>query len=381
MPRRRIAIVQPYISQYRTAFFQRLAMDLSDRGVELVVAHGDAHGDQAVRADTASLETAVHLRQRTFRIGSRTLVHRDLGELARNCDALVLEQALHNVELYTTLLNPRRTPAIALWGHTYTHLRTAGWARKVATGALTRRAHWFFAFTQAGADHEVSQGFPAERITMVYHSIDTSALREARTRVAEDRLQAFRERHRLVPGRTAVYLGGLDTIKRTGFLLAAAASVARRLPGFRLLVAGDGTERHLVEQAAARGAETVYLGNVFDDEKRALLGQAADLMLAPGAVGLCAVVSFALQTPVVTVPRPDHGPEFEYLENGRNCLIAPDDVESFAQTVADALCDPTLLARLKKGCEADAGFYTLERFSSSFADGVVRMLETDGRCP
>ncbi|WP_225097423.1 glycosyltransferase family 4 protein [Streptomyces sp. CoH27] len=294
---------------------------------------------------------------------------------------MVLEQALQNLDLYTALLGPRRTPAIALWGHTYTRLRTAGRVRRAATAAITRRAGWFFAFTPAGADHEVSQGFPADRITVVHHTIDTTALREARARVAEDRLQAFRERHRLVPGRTAVYLGGLDTIKRTRFLLAAAASIARRLPGFRLLVAGDGAERHLVEQADARGEETVYLGNVFDDEKRALLGQAADLMLAPGAVGLCAVVSFALQTPVVTVPQLGHGPEFEYLEHGRNSLIAPNDVESFARTVADALCDPTLLGRLKKGCEADARIYTLERFSASFADGVVRMLEVNGRYP
>jgi glycosyltransferase involved in cell wall biosynthesis len=356
-------------------------MDLSDREVDLVVAHGDAYGYQAVRADSARLECSVRLPQRTLRIGSRTIVHRDLSSLAKDCDALVLEQALHNLDLYTVLLDPRRTSTIALWGHTYTSLRTAGWFRKAATAAITRRAHWFFAFTPAGADHEVSQGFPAERITVVHHSIDTAALRAARAQVREDRLQAFRSRYQLVPGRTAIYLGGLDTAKRTGFLLEAAASVARRLPGFRLLVAGDGTERHLVEQAHARGEEIVYLGNVFDDEKRALLGAAADVMLAPGAVGLCAVVSFALQTPVVTVPLPGHGPEFEYLEDGRNALISLDSVEVFSQTVADALRDPTLLERLKRGCADDAGIYTLERFSTSFADGVVRMLDSSRRCP
>lgn len=378
---RRITIVHPYLPHYRIGFFQQLADDLHDRGVELVVAHGDPLGDQAARADTASLEGAIHLRQRTLRLGLRTLVHHHLDGLAKHSDAVVFEQALHNLALYPLLLSPRRVPVVALWGHAYTCLRSAGRVQRAATAAVTRRAQWFFAYTPTGAEQVAGDGLPPERITVLNHSVDTAALSGARARVGAQRLQAFRERYQLMPGRTAIYLGGLDASKRTSFLLAAAQSVARQLPGFRLLVAGNGAQRHLVEEAAEHGGETVYLGNVFGDGDRALLGAAADLMLAPGAVGLCAAVSFALRTPVVTVPWPGHGPEFEYLKHGQNALISPNGVDAFCETVVKVLQDPRLLDRLKKGCEEEARKYTMEQTSLRFADGVVRMLSVAGRRP
>lgn len=381
MNRLRVTIVQPYLPHYRIEFFQRLSADLWDRGIELVVAHGDPHGDQAVRADKTSLEGAVHLRQHTVRLGSRTLVCRSLDGLAQRSDALVLEQALHNLESYPLLFSPRRSRPVAMWGHTYTCLRTGSRPQKAATAAVTRRARWFFAYTPTGAAHLASVGFPSERITTVYNSVDTLALKAARQKVGEEGVRAFRDRYRLAAGRTAVYLGGLDTPKRTAFLLSAAALVAQRLPGFRLLVAGDGAQRHLVEEAAVRNEEIVYLGNVFRDHERALIGAAGDVMMAPGAVGLCAVVSFAIKTPIITVPWPSHGPEFEYLQHGRNALFSSNDVDSFAQTVAETLCDTELLNRLTKGCEEDAEIYTLANSTARFANGVEQMLASDGRHP
>jgi glycosyltransferase involved in cell wall biosynthesis len=212
----------------------------------------------------------------------------------------------------------------------------------------------------------------------VQNAIDASELREAADALPESELAAFRAEHGLTPGRTGLFIGALSPSKRLPFLVEAAEAIAGRLPGFRLLVAGAGREHGLVEAAAARTPAVVPVGPVFGARK-ALLGAAADVLLMPGLVGLCAVDSFVLGTPIVTTRWPWHAPEFEYLDDGRNALIAPDDPRRYADTVADLLEDPERLGALQRGCRASALRYTVEEMSRRFADGLVRMFQDAGR--
>lgn len=379
MTPRRILIVQPYVPGYRVPFFRQLASDLRGNGVELTVAYGSATGDLARRGDALALPGAVALSQKTVRLGGRTLLWRRLGDLARRCDAVILEQALHNLETYRLIAAARLHcgPPIGLWGHGRTYGRRPTAAARAAKDTLTRSADWFFAYTEAGARHVVRVGLPAERVTVVRNSVDTTALQAAQAWIAPERVQAFRAQHGLIPGRTAYFLGGLDTPKRIPFLMAAAELTARRLPGFRLLIAGDGAQRPLVEQAAARaGSAVVCLGPVRDDDDKALLGLVSDVLLMPGAVGLSAVDSLALSTPLVTTPDGAHGPEFDYLEPGRNALVVPGGEVEFAYAVATLLNSPDELAALRQAGRQDAAHYSSEAMSARFAYGALRLLGT-----
>ena len=379
MTPRRVLIVQPYIPEYRVPFFRRLAAELHGHGVALTVAHGRPTRTQAQRGDTGVLPGALALPQHTFRLGSRTLLWRRLGDLARHCDAVVLEQALHNLDAYPLLAGARLRggPAVCLWGHgrTYGHRPTA--VERTVKDLLTRRADWFFAYTDAGARHVVRGGLPAERVTVVRNSVDTSALRAALARITPERLQAFRTRHGLAVGRTAFFLGGLDASKRIPFLITAAELTARRLPGFRLLVAGDGAHRRFVERAAARpGSPVVSLGPVPDAEGKAMLGAACDVLLMPGAVGLAAVDSLALSTPLITTPCAAHGPEFDYLEHDRNALVVPGREAGYADAVASLLADPGRLSALRRAAREDALLYSGEAMSARFTKGLMQVIGT-----
>ncbi|MEZ0092395.1 glycosyltransferase family 4 protein [Streptacidiphilus sp. EB129] len=369
---RRALVVQPYVPHYRVPFFERLATELRSHEVDLTVAHGEPSAALAARDDAAALDGAHLLRQTSFRMGRRTLFWRHLSELASRADAVVLEQALHNLDAYPLLINPRSAPAVALWGHGRTYNKASGVLTRTLNRRLTHRADWFFAYTQGGADHLAAGGFPSERITVVRNSTDTAPLREALAAVTPEQVERFASDHGVVPERTALFLGSLDESKRIPYLLEAVQHTARLLPGFTLLVAGDGPQRPLVESAAARHKELVYLGPVFGRE-RALLGAVAQLMLMPGLVGLCAVDSFALATPMVTTHWPYHGPEFEYLEHGRNSLIVAGGPERYAEEVVHALSRPDLLARLRDGCAVDADRCTVREMSRRFAGGVLRM--------
>ncbi|MER7169939.1 glycosyltransferase family 4 protein [Streptomyces mesophilus] len=363
---RRVALVLPYLTAYRLPFLAQLRQELSAAEVELTVAHGRPTGYGATRGDELVLPGAAPLRQRVLRAAGRELVwHQGLGGLVRGHDAVVLPQALNNLRVYP-LLARRRIP-VGLWGHGHTHVSAHGRAEQRAKAALTRRADWFFAYTEAGATYARGAGLAAERITVVQNALDSTTLATARDAVGEGEVRELRERYGLQPGRTALYIGAVDELKRIPFLLACAEEIAARVPGFRLVVAGDGRQRDLVESSPV----AVYVGPA-DPAQKARLGALADVMLVPGAVGLCAVDSFALRTPLVTTPWPYHGPEFGYLEHGRNALVVPDT--AYAEQVAELLARPRQLAALRRACRCDAPRYTTEGMAARFATGIDGLL-------
>ncbi|WP_234542738.1 glycosyltransferase family 4 protein [Streptomyces shenzhenensis] len=377
--------MQPYISHYRVPFFHRLAGDLHrELGADLIVAHGSpppAQGSGSVQ-DADELESAVSVVQHSWRIAGLPVRVRRLGHLPRSSDVVIVEQALQNLETFPLLARGllRRAgagsgPALGMWGHGRTYDKQAGPLLRTAKRFLTSQVSWFFAYTAGGADHVAAGGFPRDRITVVRNATDTTALAAARNAVTDEQVADFCSRFGLVPERTGLYLGGFHASKRIPFLMEAVGHIVERVPEFRLLVAGDGPCRPLIESSAAGGDGVVYVGPVHD-ERRALLGAASRLMLMPGLVGLCAVDSFALRTPLVTTDSPRHSPEFEYLDHGRNSMVVTGGPEQYAEAVVRTLTSPGLMARLQQGCASDADKYTVEGMSARFTEGVAGLLRT-----
>lgn len=383
MHRRRITIVQPYIPPYRVPFFRRLAADLHGQlGAELTVAHGSPPPATGCDRDdgTLALEGAVVLSERSWQIGGLPVRVRRLGDLPTGRTFSSWDRLSR-----TWRPTPARQRIVAagagrMWacpGHVgpWSDLpqggrpsAPGGQAGSHPAGVMVFRLH------SGGADHVAAGGFPRDRITVVRNSTDTTALVAARNAVTDAQVAEFASQHGLVPDRTGLYLGGFHASKRIPFLLEAVAHIVKRMPDFRLLVAGDGACRSSVESSAARGDGVVYVGPVHDD-RRALLGAASRLMLMPGLVGLCAVDSFALRTPLVTTDWPGHSPEFEYLEHGRNAMVASGGPEQYAEAVVRTLSSPELMARLQRGCVSNSGNYTVEEMSARFAAGVAELLE------
>ncbi|MEU6846685.1 glycosyltransferase [Streptomyces sp. NPDC046716] len=177
----------------------------------------------------------------------------------------------------------------------------------------------------------------------------------------------MRSRFGLRAGLTGLYVEAVDGGARVAFLLAAADRAAALLPGFRLVVAGDGELR---EAAERHGAHVVCVAGAAGDDDKALLGAVADVLLAPGAVGALAADSFALRTPLVITERAGTGPGFGCLEDGRNAVVAPDDPDAYGAAVAELLTRPRRLACLRRACRAEAQRYTVEGRTARAAYGV-----------
>jgi glycosyltransferase involved in cell wall biosynthesis len=367
-----VTVLHPWMPQYRVSFFVRLVDALRNDGISLQVLHGSPPPDVSARRDALDVPWARELPTQFIRVGGRDLAYHRLRNIARGSSLLILEQAIRNLETYPLLLRALLGgPNVAFWGHGRTYTKHHGTAEERVKQWLTKRGCWFFAYTQGGAQFVIDSGFPAQRVTVVQNSVDTDEIRRLVGALPLEALQRFRVQHGLTAGRTALYIGGLDADKRVAFLLEAADLIRREFPDFRLLVAGDGSDRHLVERPS--GGTVIYLGRVFGVEK-ALLGRASSLMLMPGRVGLGVVDAFALGTPLFTTAWPYHAPEVEYLEHNVNGFIAEDNVEAFAAAVTEHLRHPERLRRLVDGCARSAETHTLDVMVENFRAGVVRAL-------
>jgi glycosyltransferase involved in cell wall biosynthesis len=374
-----VLIVEEYIPEYRRRFFELLEAALAPESIRLTVAAGPPSGAGASRGDAAAeLPFVRRVPAPSVSVAGRRLTFRRLSALAHDSSLVVVDQALRHLENYPLLLRQRRGPKVALWGHGTRHAKPATRVERLLERRVTRLAHWFFAYTQRGADHVAAAGFPAERITVVQNTFDVGELTKLRKGVSPAEQQRLRDELRLPARNVCLYIGALDPSKRVGFLLEACSTVASRIPDFALVVAGEGPERGVVEAATGSSPWLRYVGRATGAQK-ARLGAVSDVLLMPGSVGLVAVDSFALETPIVTTRWPYHGPEMDYLEDGVNARISGYDVSEFARTVEEVLLAPDELTRLKSACAAASARYSLENMVTKFAGGVIAALRTPRR--
>ena len=245
-------------------------------------------------------------------------------------------------------------------------------ARRHLKQYLTRRSQWFFAYTQAGADHVIANGFPATRVSVLNNTIDTDSLRRDLDTISDDNVDAFSRRHGLTHGRTALFIGGVDRAKGIEYLLESAQFAAQMLPGFILMVGGAGAQLGDVQAAERSGAPVRALGRL-DGPDKALALRAADVLALPSSIGLVAVDSLLSGVPIVTRDNSTHGPENDYLEDGVTSIWIRSDADAseYALALVNLLEAPAKLATMRQECLREAPKYSLDLMVDAFVEGVL----------
>lgn len=372
-----VVIVQEYIPHYREPFFMVMHQEAAKVGIDVKVVSGTP-GLLGKRNDSVDLSFGVTLPQREYRLAGRRLTFRRISAVTADADLVVLEQARRNADAYRALARSRcNRPMIALWGHGRDYTRKATRLDRAAQRWLTQRADWFFAYTRGGAETVTGDGFRHDRVTVVQNATDTATLKRELADVGDAEVEAFGASYDL-RGKTALFMGALDESKRLYFLRDAVSNAYRLDSDVRLLIGGDGPLRTEVAAWERQLDWLSYLGPVRGRD-RALAGKAAQVLAMPGRVGLVAVDSFALKTPIVTTNWPWHAPEFEYLENGRNAVIAQDSIEAYAPSLLETLRDKQVIAHMSRSCALDSEIYTIEAMAGNFLKGIIRALEAGPR--
>lgn len=368
---RKLLVILPASTAYRAPFFDLVIPRLATHGIQLTVAHGGISKSFSQRGDVVDQPWSVRVRTRTRDASNQPWALRRWRDAEAKPDLVIVQQAIKNLETYPLIARQRLNgPSVAMWGHGKTYSTPQGRAASLLKQWLVRRCDWFFAYTEAGAAFVAEHGFPPDHISVLRNTIDTHALQRELAAVTESEVSEFREQNDLVPGRTALFLGGVDEKKGINFLLSSATVTARRLPGFKLLIAGDGSLSPQCRAAQADGAPIRVLGRVHGQEK-ALTLRAADVLAIPEWIGLVAVDSLVAGVPIVSTIHPSHSPEAEYLTNGKTAVFVDHEVSGYAEAVANLLIDNERRAAMTQACIRESEKYSLEEMAHSFIKGVL----------
>ena len=223
---------------------------------------------------------------------------------------------------------------VLFWGH--------GWL-KPESGLKTRirlaffgLADRFMTYSERGMRMGIAAGYPREKVSVIYNSLDVAKADAIVARIASGELASVRPQSFFADGQRPVVICTARLTEKCRFdlLIDAAALLAERGFPINVLLVGDGPQRPVLEEQARRlGVATHFFGACYDEETTGQLIYHADATVSPGKIGLTAMHSLMYGTPAITHNDLDEQmPEVEAIEDGRTGLL-------FRRNDATALAD------------------------------------------
>lgn len=381
----RIAVLhQGFIPVYRVRLFEMLN-DVT--GNEYVVFHGDPPrgvGHQAVAGPFRFPNVRVNNRE--IAIARSSVIYQPVlrAVLRGGFDALIVG---HEIKFVASMMlfawfKATGRPAL-LWGHGL-HRPNALWPARASSRLLARAADAYLAYTPKGRDQLAAAGVDPDRIFVARNTLDVATQQQAMRRLDGVTTDDIRGRFGLRPdSRVLLSIGRLIPRKSVDALIAATRllNADPTLPPVEVVVAGDGPEREALTHLARDLPNLHFLGNRYDPDEVAALMKVATAVVLPGTVGLAVNHAFACGRPVVTRENPLHPPEIEYVESGRNGLIAGPGVDSLTDALRNLLRDKVLQQRLAAGATATGASLTLEHTAEQFDAAVAFALASRRAAP
>lgn len=178
----------------------------------------------------------------------------------------------------------------------------------------------------------------------------------------------------LGPGTKILFVGRLD--ERKGFAVAVGAfeQLAAERQDLRLVVAGEGPERTVVERLSPAVRERVTLLGAVPNPDLPPIHAACDVFVAPNvggeSFGIVLVEAMAAGMPVVATDIPGFT---EVIRDGVDgLLVPPRDPRALAEGLVRVLDDPSLIARLSTAARERARAFSWAAILPRIEDAYVR---------
>lgn len=363
---KKVVIIQQIIPEYRVPFFNLLREALAKENVELSLIHSNA--DTSSNTSPISWATVIH--NRKLNLGLMQLIWQPVMQYLKGKDMVVVEKSnklLLNYYLILTRLFSKRK--LAFWGHGRNmQVEPNSGQNKFAVLTL-KYCHWWFAYTQGVKDFLIKHKYPADRITNVQNAIDTRVLQEGIQKITEAEMAKLKQEMGIKGNKVAIFCGRMYPEKRIDFILESCYIIKKSIPDFEMIFIGSGQDAPMVQEAASVHKWIYYVGPKSGAE-RIKYFKIAQVQLMPGLVGLGVLDSFALETPIITTNYKYHSPEVEYIQDGKNGIIAENDLDIYSQRVVETLSN-NKYQQLIEGCRLSAQKYTIETMVNNFKSGIL----------
>lgn len=192
-----------------------------------------------------------------------------LGRALRQLDPEILHGYMDVANLLCLAMKPLLPSVRVVWGvrGSHTDLDRYDWLRTAAFHAERLASRWpdlIIANSEAGAEHRLRHGFPAERMVVVPNGIDTDRFRRDEAAGREVRRELGIDAEAEVIG----LIGRLDPVKDHATFLRAAARLAKTRPSLRLLCVGGGAAELRAELERLAGTLGLAGRVIFTGDRR-----------------------------------------------------------------------------------------------------------------
>jgi glycosyltransferase involved in cell wall biosynthesis len=284
-------------------------------------------------------------------LGSRSIATYALGSHLEEADVVVCEYSVTNLTSWKLAFSRNRRFKLVLWGHGLRFGRRTNPLRVLALRVLGNNADFVAAYTDAGALALVHNGVKSP-VLGVNNTFDWQA--DYKVRASGTRGEVDPNHFK---GRALAYVGSIDEIKESQFLVQALDALWQLDRSVKVRVLGTGDSIKSLLESQSRGQTELY-GRVDGPEKERLL-QGVSGFFMPVPIGLVAIDAMALGVPIFTTAAGRHGPEIAYLTQGLNLFLYEGDASTFAREVLNQLSH-------SKQLRCDVEPPTLEDFTDNF---------------
>ena len=330
--RKRIAFFNPIFAHYRSALLRELR---TSESFEYFL-FGDTH-DRYGKVPACDLSSEPRFRPTPYIRFLRVLAWQKgivAPTLLGNFDGYILEGDAYYVSTWVGAIFARlRRRRVLFWSHGWT--RSDQGIKHVVRRLFYRLADGLLLYGDRAKTLGIECGFAADRLYVMYNSLDFEQQRKCSAAVRPDEVATLR-RELFGPEPVPVVIGTarLTEKKRFDLLIRALGIVNRRGKKVGLLLVGDGPARASLESLArSENVQVVFAGACYDEPGLARYFACASVTASPGEVGLTCMHSLGYGVPVVTHNDPSRQmPEFEAIIPGlTGDLFEPDDVEDLAE--------------------------------------------------
>lgn len=209
-----------------------------------------------------------------------------------------------------------RGARVLMWTHGWT--RPEKGPKRWVRNSFYRLAHGLLLYGNIARRLGLDHGFPAERLHVIYNSLDYPAQARLRQSLSAAEIAQVRATFPERSHPLLVSIGRLNPQKRLDLLIEAMGLLARESFPVNLLMIGEGTQRTELESLAnQQQASTRFLGALYDEATLARYLCAADLAVIPGNVGLTAIHAMGYGIPVLSNDQAwNQMPEWEAIVPG-----------------------------------------------------------------
>lgn len=213
------------------------------------------------------------------------------------------------------------------------------WRGRIRLNAIRKWADVIIALTDVMRDEAIQTGIPANRIRLIDNGIDSKSYESSTLEKEKAKKILNPEKNTLI-----LFVGRLDPVKSLPTVIEAIKIAINTQPTLKLIIVGDGPERHPLEKLinTLRLKDYVEFTGNKTDIKTYL--QAADIFVLPSLTeGISNALLEAMASGIACVATPVGG-NLEVLDNAKYGLMPPvGDVQAWAQVLIDLSSNENLL--------------------------------------